>query len=151
MRIDRDIATAAGLPLPDAAYFLWVRRFALDQRERRVTARSGRAANLKDPAAVAQSAAAALAKARADRASAEDGPTFLRLRRAHPNAGDDALKSAIRTALKLDEDCTRFFSPSGDDFTANIARAIEGARMENPEFLAETYELARAELMRTMK
>ncbi|HEV2545861.1 MAG TPA: hypothetical protein VGU20_00840 [Stellaceae bacterium] len=151
MSIDQDIATAARLPLPDAAYFLWVRRLALDQRERRAPAQSGRRAKLKDQAALAQSVAAALSKARADRAHAENGPTFLRLRRAHPNAGDDALKSAIRTALKLDEDCTRFFSPSGDDFTANIARAIAGARRENPGFLAETYELARAELMRTMK
>jgi hypothetical protein len=149
--IDQDIAAAASLPLPDAAYFLWVRRFALDRRERPAAARSVRSANLKDPAAVAQSVAAALTKAGADRATAEDGPTFLRLRRAHPNAGDHELKSAIRAALKLDEDCAKFFSPSDDDFAANIARAIEGARTENPGFLAATYELARTELMRTLK
>lgn len=151
MSIDEEIATAARLPLPDAAYFLWVRRLALDRRERPTTARSARSADLKDPAALARSAAAALAKVRADRAAAQDGPTFLRLRRAHPNAADHALKSAIRAALKLDEDCTRFFSPFGDDFAASIARAIEGARTENPGFRPETYELARAELTRTMK
>jgi|SRR5215469_14413614 len=93
----------------------------------------------------------ALLKVRADRAATEDGPTFLRLRRAHPNAGDHELKSAIRAALKLDDDCTKFFSPAGDDFAANITRAIEGARTGNPGFLAGTYELARAELTRTMK
>ena len=93
----------------------------------------------------------ALLKVRADRAATEDGPTFLRLRRAHPNAGDHELKSAIRAALKLDDDCTKFFSPAGDDFAANIRRAIEGARTENRGFLAGTYELARAELTRTMK
>jgi hypothetical protein len=151
VNIDPDIATATRLPLPDAAYFLWVRRFALDHRERPGRTRPVHSVNLKDLAAVAESAAAALAKARADRATAADGPTFLRLRRAHPNAADHELKSAIGAALKLDEDCTRFFSPSGDDFVANIARAVEGARTENPGLLAETYELARAELTRTMK
>jgi hypothetical protein len=149
--IDHEIATAAGLPLSDAAYFLWVRRFALDRRERPARARAVRPADLRNPAALARSAGAALAKARADRAGAEEGPTFLRLRRAHPDAGDHALKSAIRAALKLDADCAKLFSSAGDDFAANIARAIAGARTENPGFLAETYELARSELMRTKK
>ncbi len=151
MNIDQDLATAARLPLPDAAYFLWVRRFALDHRERPRRARPVRSVNLKDLTAVAESATAALIAVRAERATAADGPTLLRLRRAHPNAEDHELKSAIGAALKLDEDCARFFSPSGDDFVTNIARAVEGARRQNPGFLAETYELARSELTRTMK
>lgn len=70
MSIDQDIATAARLPLPDAAYFLWVRRFALDHRERSGRARPARSVNLKDLPAVAESVAAALTKVRADRAAA---------------------------------------------------------------------------------
>ena len=149
--VDRAIEDASRLPLKDAAYFLWVRRLALDHVEHPRPSRPVRSVNLHDPQALMKSVSAAFAKVQGDRASATEGATFVRLKRAHPEAGDHALKSAIRKAVKFAEDCVKFFSLNGGDFAANVANAIDRAKKDNPDFGEQTYELARWELARTMK
>jgi hypothetical protein len=151
LTIDQHIEAAARLPLPDAAYLLWIRRSMLDGLEQARSSRRARPVNLRDPEALIKSAQAAFAKVRHDRATAEEGPTFLRLKRAHSKVDDDALKSAIRAALKLDEDCSRFFSREGEDLATSIAKAVDLAKRDNPIFHKQTYDLARSELARTMK
>ena len=147
---DRDVEHAARLPLLDAAYYLWHRRLGLDHVEH-PPPKPARSSNLKDPAALMKSVKAAFAKLQQDRAPDAEGSTFMRLKRAHPEVGRQALKSAIQRAIKLADDCSRFFAPDGEDFAANVANAVDRAKKENPGFTEQTYELARWELARTMK
>jgi hypothetical protein len=91
----------------------------------------------------ARAVRAAIAKVSFDVVNAHDGPTFERLKRAHPHASDDEVRKAIKSAVKLDQDCQRFFS-YGSNYGEDLRSAVEAARKANPGFQDETYR--RAEL-----
>jgi hypothetical protein len=76
--------------------------------------------------------------------NAHRGPTFDKLKRAHPSTFDHELQQAIKLAVKFDRDCMRYFS-----YSANGGIDVDLARKENPDFLDSTYGLARS-LLRTM-
>jgi hypothetical protein len=46
-----------------------------------------------------------LAQLKHERDFAQNGPSFARLRRAHPRGTDSELKEAIVAAVKFDDDC----------------------------------------------
>ena len=78
------IADAAPLPLLDAAYALWRRRYRLDTLEGRPTAEEVCINRTLTPEQFT-------AKYRWDRDHAQDGPAFNNLKRAHPRADDGAI------------------------------------------------------------
>ncbi len=70
----------------------------------------------------------ARAKARLDRANAPNGPTFARLKQAHPAFGDDILKEAIKAAVKFDDDCFASYPHEHGDEQDKAVRAVARAR-----------------------
>ena len=52
------------------------------------------------------------------------------------------MKAAIRVAVKLDQDCSKYFSYQSPHYIDDVKRAIEMAKKENPGFLESTYKLA---------
>jgi hypothetical protein len=108
--IDDLIQEAAELPLPDAAYALWRQKSTIERLE-------GRTRPLQDrstPEARDKSDRTFIAQMKYEHDFAQDGPTFGRLKRAHPHVDDAELKAAIVAAVKFDDDCFRFFSRGGD-------------------------------------
>ncbi len=148
--VDQAIQEASRLPLLDAAYVLWVRRLALDHAERPVQPHCPRA-NLRDPESLASSIREALAKVQTDRATAQDAPTFERLKRAHPAAGEFQVKEAIKAAVKFEGDCARYYSPQGSAYLQNIQRAVGQAKAANPGFQESTYRRAELDLAQAMR
>ena len=147
-----DIYDAASrLPLPDAAYYLWTSRWRLDRLERPAPTKPGKKTDVRDPQALARSVQDAFDRVRAQRAAAQDGPTFERVKRAHPEADSAAVKAAVVAALKFDTDCVRRFAPSRADLAKDVSHAIELARRDNPGFQEETYERARRHLAEAMR
>jgi hypothetical protein len=150
-QLDDAIARAAQLPLLDAAYGLWKEKSTLDRAEQppRPAPRAG--ANLRDPDVVKQLVRQAFAHVSHERATAHEGPTFDRLKRAHPEAPDDDLRTAIKAALKLEGDCLRHFSSTGADYFEDVRRAVALARQDNPGFREQTYRQAEHDLAVTMR
>ena len=85
------IARAAKLPLLDAAYELWRQRYRFDTIEGRPTAEEIRINRTLTPEQFS-------AKRRYERDHAHEGPMFGYVKRAHPNADDQAIRQAIITA-----------------------------------------------------
>jgi hypothetical protein len=83
-----------------------------------------------------------MGKVIADQTNAHTGPTFDRLRRAHPHATDQDLQNAIKAAVRFDNDCSRFFSYSDAGLPADATLAVRKARLENPDFDDATYNSA---------
>jgi hypothetical protein len=110
------IASAAKLPLLDAAFELWRRRYQLDAIEGRPTAEEVRINRTLTPE---QSSA----KYRRDRDHAHEGPMFFYVKRAHPRADDDAIRQAIVTAVKFEDATFTHFSWDGD-FWECVLRAV---------------------------
>ena len=133
--IDCAIDDASKLPLFDAAYALWRMNGQLDRVDPEQKAIHPQPVDLKDERAFGKAVRAAIANVLHERNTAHEGPTFGRLKRAHPAATDEDLKGAIKAAVKLDGDCGRFFSY---DFT----RDIDLAKKANPGFQEQTYESA---------
>jgi hypothetical protein len=104
--IEKIIAEAATLPLKDAAFALWRQRPRLDTLEGRPTSEEVRVNRAMSPEQLS-------AKLRYDRDHAQDGPTFDRLKPAHPQADDADIKQAIIAAVKFDDDCFKNFSYDG--------------------------------------
>ena len=83
---------------------------------------------------------------------AQDGPTFDRLKRAHPQADDTEAKHAIITAVRFDDACTKYFVVDSTDYWQRVVRAVALAqRKEKPGYLESTYEAARDQLAYYMK
>ena len=129
------IADAAPLPLPDAAYALWRRRYRLDTLEGRPTAEEVRVNRTLTPEQFS-------AKYRWDRDHAQDGPAFSHLKRAHPHADDGAIKQAIMTAVKFEDACFRYFEEATAEYWQRCLRAVARARKDYPGFLESTYQQA---------
>ena len=96
--IDRAIDDASKLPLFDAAYALWRMKEQLDRVDPQQEATPPRPIDLKDERALGKAVRAAIANVLHERNTAHEGPTFGRLKRAHPEAKDEDLKRAIREA-----------------------------------------------------
>jgi hypothetical protein len=114
------------------------------------------AADLQNPEKFKVAVHDAITTVRFERDNAQDGPTFTRLKRAHPNADDQDIKGAIVAAVKLRKDCTRYFShedprPGRPSWRDCIKSAIARAKAENPGFLDASYKSAEHDLEFAMR
>jgi len=130
------IGQATGLPLPDAAYAIWRRRYRLNTLEGRPTPEEVMAFRAMSPAEQA-------AAMRRDRDFAQDGPTFGYLKSVCPHATDDEIKQAIITAVRFESDCFKYFANNDTDYWQQCVYAVARAAKESPVFLEETYQQAR--------
>ena len=129
------IADAAPLPLHDAAYALWRRRYRLNTLEGRPTAEEVRINRTLTPEQFS-------AKYRWDRDHAQDGPAFSHLKRAHPRADDGAIKQAIMTAVKFEDACFQNFEQGAGEYWQRCEHAVTRARRDFPGFREDTYRQA---------
>ena len=129
------IADAAPLPLLDAAYALWRRRYRLDTLEGRPTAEQVRINRTMTPEQFAE-------KYRWERDHAQDGPAFNHVQRAHPRADDGAIRQAIITAVKFEDACFRYFEQGAGEYWQRCTRAVARARKDFSGFLEDTYRQA---------
>ena len=137
------VASAAKQPLLDAAFELWCRRYRLDTLDGRPTADEVHINRTLTPEQFS-------AKYRYERDHAHEGPMFGYLKRAHPRAGDDAIRQAIVTAVKF-EDATFEHFNWNSDFWECVVRAVARAAAQYPDFLETTYRDARNNLAYYMK
>jgi hypothetical protein len=142
--IEAIIAEAAPLPLQDAAYAVWRRRYRLDALEGRPTAEQVQAFRAMSPPEQA-------ASMRHDRDYAQDGPTFVHLKSAHPRASDDEIKRAIVAAVRFEDACFKYFAQASTDYWERCVRAVALAAKESPGYLENTYQLARNDVAYYMK
>ncbi len=138
------VAEAALLPLPDAAYAIWRRRYRLDSLEGRPTDEQVRAFRAMSPPEQA-------ANMRHDRDYAHEGPAFTHLKSAHPRASDDEIKRAIIAAVRFEDACFKYFVQDSTDYWKRCVRAVALAAKESPDFLESTYQLARNDVAYYMK
>jgi hypothetical protein len=76
---------------------------------------------------------------RHEREFAHEGVTFDRMKRVYPHARATDLQDAIKAAVKLESDCSRYFDRNFTDLEEAAAEAVAKARRENPGFLDDTY------------
>jgi hypothetical protein len=114
------IADAAHLPLRDAAYAIWRQKSTFERLEGRVWPPR----DYSTPEAADKSRQASFAQIKYEREFAQDGPSFDRLRCAHPHASDAELKAAIIAAVKFDDDCLDIFH------TAAVATTWKTCRVQ---------------------
>ena len=136
-QIEAVLAEAARLPLKDAAYFLWMEKSRLDRLERPSRTDEERAK------AMAMSSDEITARIRYEHDHAQDGKTFERLKRAHPQADEAEARRAIVAGVKFNDDCFKNFSLASTDYDRRANHAIALATQENPGYLPSTYRLAR--------
>ena len=138
--IDQLIAEAASLPLRDAAYAIWRQKSTFERLENRHWPPK----DMSTPEAREKSLHEAAAEIKHEHDFAQDGPTFDRLRRAHPHAGDAEAKQAIVDAVKFCDDCCKHFSHGrAEDYWDNVVRAVAQAAQDHPPYLETTYRDAR--------
>lgn len=133
--LQKIIAEAAALPLPDAAYAVWRSRYRIDRIEGRPTDEQVRAYRAMSPAEQA-------AEMRHDREYAQDGPILPHLKAAHPRVGDAEIKQAISAAVRFEDACFKYFVWDGTDYWDRCVSAVARAEQENPGYLESTYRLA---------
>jgi hypothetical protein len=134
------LAEAAALPLRDAAYAIWRQKLTFERLEVRVRSRRDRST----PEAREKSMRESMAQIRYEDDFAQDGPTFDRLKRAHPRATDSELKQAVSAAVKFDDDCFHHLTKDGEkyregDAWENVVRAVARAAQDDPGYLETTY------------
>src|SRR5260370_30431603 len=114
-------AEAEALPLRDAAYTIWREKSTFERLEGRIWPQR----DFSTPEASKRSMQEIGAALKYEHDFAQDGPTFDRLKRAHPHAADTELKAAIVAAVKIDDDCFEYFlcGPS-EDYLENMPRAV---------------------------
>src|SRR5882757_9422821 len=122
------IAEAALLPLLDAAYAVWRRRYRLDTLQGRPRAEQVRAFRAMSPSEQA-------ANMRHDRDYAQDGPAFTHLKSAHPRTSDDEIKRAIIAAVRFEDACFKYFVQDGTDYWERCVRAVALAAKQSPGYL----------------
>jgi hypothetical protein len=130
------IAEGVGLPLPDAAYAIWRRRYRLDSLEGRPTAERVLAFRAMSPSEQA-------ANMRHDRDFAHEGPTFTHLKSAQPRASDAEIKQVIIAAVRFEDACFKYFVQDSTDYWERCVRAVARAAKESPLYLESTYHQAR--------
>jgi len=134
------IDDAARMPLLDAAYALWRARRRLDAQDGPRNPRRSLRQAKPGSKAFTISIQEAIQAARDERVNADSGPTFHRLKSAHPEAPDATLQEAVKAAVKLETDCTRHYSPDGSNYSETIGEAVRLARVQNPGFSEATYK-----------
>ena len=141
------IETAASLPLPDAAFLLWIaaRRLndddkALSPDIRRIPATSEEIETNDVNGYMKRTMLSWIA----DCESLNQERTFDRMKLAHPDAADQVIKSAIKAAIKLQNDCSRHYNIHNS--RKFFFSALDAARRENPNFLEVTYKRASDDL-----
>jgi hypothetical protein len=143
------IERASQLPLNDAAYYLWRWRQEIN-RDKKVPPPPGYDLLIPTVDGSFRRAVDVWGLVEFDYNNAHRGPTFDRLKRAHPGTDDHELQRAIKLAVKFYRDCMRHFSYSADnDISDDVKKAMDLARKENPDFLDSTYDQARS-LLRFM-
>jgi hypothetical protein len=81
---------------------------------------------------------------------AQDGPTFDRLKRAHPRTDDTEVK--LIAAVRFDDACFKYFTVDCTDYRQRVVRAVALAqRQEKPGYLESTYYAARNHVAYYMK
>jgi hypothetical protein len=132
------IIRAAEVPLLDAAYDLWINRLILHEGEgwRYVVRAHG------------VDSSDSTAQIRYEHETAHEGRMLHWLKTAHPVASDDDARQAIKTAVKFDEDCFKYFVDGEEDAAE---KAIERARRESPDFRERTYSRAAIHLSFQMR
>src|SRR5262245_60349563 len=118
-----EIERAVKLPLIDAALLLWLSRRDLQRWD----GRSSSPPLAGDAAGQIGQATGALDF---ERANAASGPTFYRLKSAHPEADESGLKRAIERAVQLEADCAKHFMPSKAGLDEDTKRAVDLARRD---------------------
>ncbi|MFK4383334.1 hypothetical protein [Bradyrhizobium sp. USDA 223] len=137
------IAGAAKQPLLDAAYALWRQRYRLETIAGRPTAEEVRVNRTFSPEQF-------IIQYRHERAHAHEGPMFGYVKRAHPRADDEAIRQAIITAVKFEDEYNKHFDWNAD-FEDCVARAVKQAARKYPHYLETTYRDARNDLAYYMK
>ena len=133
-RTQRIIDEAATRPLRDAAYLLFRQQDWFNRLEEEAEG------PYPDQAALDAARARSIARAKVslDRANAHNGPTFTRLKQAHPKTGDDELKAAIKAAVKFDDACFADYPHERGDDWDKAVRAVASAARTNPGYLDVT-------------
>jgi hypothetical protein len=119
--LQRLLDEAAAMPLNDAAFQLrrWKHNFDAHELP------SPPPIDTKDPKLLEQIKRADFSTIyRFERANAHDGITFDRMKRVHPEADAD-IKAAIKAAVKLNDDCSRYFDRDYTDFSRTIDNALD--------------------------
>ena len=148
MTVEELLAEAAALPLRDAAYAIWRQKLRFERLEGRVWPRR----DLSTPEARERAMQESMARINHEHDFAQDGPTFDRLKRAHPHAADTELKQAIVEAVKFDDDCFKYFSfGRAEDFWDMSVHAVRRAAQEHEPYLETTYRDARNWVAYNMK
>ena len=147
IRVAEIIGEAAALPLRDAAYAIWRQKATFERLEGRVWPPR----DCSTPEAAEKSRQESFAQIRHEHDFAQDGPTFDRLKRAHPHAQAAELKQAIVAAVKFDDDCFKYFSYGRKDYLENVPHAVARAAQDNPPYLETTYRDARNHVAFYMK
>jgi hypothetical protein len=132
--VDDLIREAADLPLRDAAYALWRQKSAFERLEGRTWPVRDRST----PEAREKADREFVAEMKYEHDFAQDGPTFDRLKRAHPNVDDLQLKQAILAAVKFDDDCFKYYA-LGREYSEKVDFAVAQAARDNPDYLETTY------------
>jgi hypothetical protein len=138
MTVDDLTAEAASLPLRDAAYAIWWQKSTFERLELRWWPLK----DMSTPEARERSMREVSEQLKHEHDFAQDGPTFDRLKRAHPHAEDAEARQAIVAAVKFNDDCFKYFSYDGD-YSENVERAVAKAARDNPPYLETTYRDAR--------
>ncbi len=133
-RIQETITDAATRPLRDAAYLLFRQQDWLNRLEDEAEGPYADGAALQ----AARVRSIARAKAMLDRTNTHNGPTFVRLKQAHPNRDEDELTAAIKAAVKFDDDCFAAYPHERGDEWDKAVRAVARAARKNPGYLAST-------------
>lgn len=134
VRAQRIIDDAASRPARDAAYLLFREQDRFNRLEEEAEG------PYLDDAALEAARARSRERARVllDRANTHNGPTFTRLKQAHPGTADDELKAAIKLAVKFDRDCfDNYPRERGDDWDKAV-RAVSAAARINPGYREAT-------------
>jgi hypothetical protein len=130
----RIIDDAATRPLRDAAYLLFRRQDWFNRLEEEAEG------PYLDQAALDAARARSIARAQLtlDKANTHNGPTFARLKAAHPKVGDDELKAAIKAAVAFDNACFADYPRERGDDWHKAVRAVASAARKNPGYLDVT-------------
>ena len=146
--IARIMTEAGRLPLPDAAYYLYMKKAELDRLEPATHRPPPEPQSWAYVTQVVRQVTQQIAK---ERAEGYEAATFDRLKRAHPEASEAELARALRAGIKLDVDCFRHYSAKGSDCYQDVVRAIGRAKAENPGFQEATYRAAEHHLAWAMR
>jgi hypothetical protein len=137
-----DPAHASEQSLHDAAFELWINRYALAQQEppppckKKAQAINRLLANILGIGWTIERRRKSIARSIKN---ADSGSTFRRMKTRFPDVPDDELKIAIRSAVKFDGDLARNLCHCEDGLSNNVDLAVAQARAANPGFSEASY------------